>query len=84
MEDRAIDILGSNETRLDNTITESQFDIEGYDILCRDRNRNGRGVAYVAESLSYVNRQDLLSHEDLEILTVEIKKGQAFLGDKLV
>ena len=78
MEDRAIDILGLNETRLDNTIADSQIDIEGYDILRRDRNRNGGGVAfYVAQSLTYVNRQDLLSHEDLEILTVEIKKPKS-------
>ena len=78
MEDRAIDILGLNETRLDNTIADSQTDIEGYDILRRDRNRNGGGVAfYVAQSLTYVNRQDLLSHEDLEILTVEIKKPKS-------
>ena len=75
MEDKTIDILGLNETRLDNTIADSQIDIEGYDILRRDRNRNGGGVAfYVAQSLTYVNIQDLLSHEDLEILTVEIKK----------
>ena len=78
MEDRAIDILGLNETRLDNTIADSQIDIEGYDILRRDRNRNGGGVAfYVAQSLTYVNRQDLLSHEDLEILTLEIKKPKS-------
>lgn len=78
MEDRTIDILGLNETRLDNTIPYSQIDIEGYDILRRDRNRNGGGVAfYVAQSLTYVNRQDLLSHEDLEILTVEIKKPKS-------
>ena len=65
----------------------ASFDIEGYDIIRRDRNRHGGGVAfYVAQSLTYVNRQDLLSHEDLEILTVEIKKTkvQAFLGDNLV
>ena len=86
MEDRAIDILGLNETRLDNTIADSQFDIEGYDIIRRDRNRNGGAVAiYVAQSLTYVNRQDLLSHEDIEILTVEIKNQvQALLGDNLV
>ena len=78
MEDRAIDILGLNETRLDNTIADSQFDIEGYDIIRRDRNIHGGGVAfYVAQSLTYVNRQDLLSHEDLEILTVEIKKPKS-------
>ena len=35
-------------------------DIEGYDILRRDRNRNGGGVAlYIKQSLNYVNRQDL-------------------------
>ena len=79
MEDRTIDILGLNETGLDNTIPDSQVDIEGYDILVgTDRNRNGGGVAfYVAQSLTYVNRQDLLSHEDLEILTVEIKKPKS-------
>ena len=50
------DILGLNETRLDNTIADRQIDIEGYDILRRDRNRNGGGVAfYVAQSLTYVN-----------------------------
>ena len=87
MEDRTIEIIGLNETRLDNTIPDSQVDIEGYDILCRDRNRNGGGVAfYVAQSLTCVKRQDLLSHEDLEILKVEIKKNkvQAFLADNLV
>ena len=54
------------------------FTNEGYDIIRRDRNRHGGGVAfYVAQSLTYVNRQDLLSHEDLEILTVEIKKPKS-------
>ena len=79
MEDRTIDILGLNETGLGNTIPDSQVDIEGYDILVKtDRIRNGGGVAfYVAQSLTYVNRQDLLSHEDLEILTVEIKKPKS-------
>ena len=81
MEDRTIDILGLNETRLDNTIADSQIDIEGYDILRRDSNRNGGGVAfYVAQSLTYVNRQDLLSHKDLDILTVEIKKQSPSLS----
>ena len=63
MEDRTIDILGLNEIVLDNTIPDSQVDIEGYDILVgTDRNRNGGGVAfYVAQSLTYVSRQDLIS-----------------------
>ena len=78
MEDKAIDILGLNETKLDKTIPDIQVDIEGYDILRRDRNRNGGGVAlYIRQSLNYVNRQDLSSHKDLEILTVEIKKPKS-------
>ena len=32
---------------------------------------------YIRQSLNYVNRQDLSSHEDLEILTVEIKKPKS-------
>ena len=41
MEDRTIDILGLNEIVLDNTIPDSQVDIEGYDILVgTDRNRS--------------------------------------------
>ena len=78
MEDKTIDILGLNETKLDKTIPDSQVDIEGYNILCHDRNRSGGGVAlYIRQSLNYVNRQDLSSHEDLEILTVEIKKPKS-------
>ena len=51
MEDKTIDILGLNETKLDKTIPDSQVDIEGYDILRRDRNRNGGGVAlYIKEA----------------------------------
>ena len=78
MEDGTIDILGLNETILDNTIPNSQDDIEGYDILRHFKDRNGGAVTfYVAQSLTYVNRQDLLSHEDLDILTVEIKKTKS-------
>ena len=79
MEDKTIDILGLNETKLDKTlIPDSQVDIEGYDILRRDRNRNGGGVGwYMRQSLNYVNRQNLSSHEDLKILTVEIKKSKS-------
>ena len=78
MEDGTIDILGLNETILDNTIPNSQDDIEGYDILRHFKDRNGGAVTfYVAQSLTYVNRQDLLSHEDLDILTVEIKKPKS-------
>ena len=67
MEVKTIDILGLNETKLHKTIPDSQVDIEGYDILHRDRNRNGGGVAlYIRQSLNYINRQDLSSHEHFD------------------
>ena len=67
MEDKTIDIIGLNETKLHKTIPDSQVDIEGYDILRRDRNRNGGGVAlYIRQSLNYINRQDLSSHEHFD------------------
>ena len=63
---------------MDKTSPDSQVDIGGYDILRRYRNRSGWGVAfYIAQSSTYINRQDLLSHEDLEILTVEVKKPKS-------
>ncbi|CAH3195881.1 unnamed protein product, partial [Porites evermanni] len=72
-------ILGLNETRLDNTIPDSQIDIEGYDILRRDRNRNGGGVAFYVDckTVGFFLKINLLSHADLEILTVEIKKPKS-------
>ena len=44
MQDKPFDILTLNETRLDNCISDSEVKIPGYDIVRRDRNRNGGGV----------------------------------------
>ena len=38
-------ILGISETKLDNTIMDSELKIEGYDLIRSDRNRRGGGVA---------------------------------------
>ena len=47
MQDKPFDILTLNETRLDNTVLDSEVKISGYDIVRRDRNRNGGGVEIV-------------------------------------
>jgi hypothetical protein len=39
-----LDVLAINETRLDPTISDGLVNIEGYDMLRADRDRNGRGV----------------------------------------
>ena len=40
-----LDILSINETRLDDTINDGLIHLNGYDVLRKDRNRMGGGVA---------------------------------------
>jgi hypothetical protein len=42
-----LDILILNETRLDDTISDSEISIDKHDIVRRDRSRQGGGVASV-------------------------------------
>ena len=58
--DRSIDILAINETRLDDSILDREVHILGYDIIRRDRNKNGGGVCfYVRSTINYSLRLDL-------------------------
>ncbi len=57
MQDKPFDILTFNETRLDNIISDSEVKICRNDIVRRDRNRNGGGVAiYNRSNISFINR----------------------------
>ena len=44
-EGKPVDVISINETRLDNTIDDSEMNISGYDLFRKDRSRNGGGVA---------------------------------------
>ena len=47
-------ILGISETKLDNTIMDSELNIEGYDLIRSDRNRRGGGVScYIKKDRHY-------------------------------
>ncbi len=49
-----LDILILNETRLDDTISDSENSIDKYDIVRRDRSRQGGGVAmYIRSSIGH-------------------------------
>ena len=51
-------IIGISETKLDKTVFDSEVLIEGYDLIRKDRNRNGRGVAcYVRNDLCYNSKK---------------------------
>ena len=41
MSSKYIDLIGFNETRLDLSINDNMTDLNGYDIIRKDRSRNG-------------------------------------------
>ena len=78
--DRPIDILAINESKLDDTISDNEIHISGYESIRSDRSTNGRsggGVCFFIRSeINYSVRSDLIC-EHLESLTVEIKKPRS-------
>ena len=71
------DVLCINETRLDSSINSSEVNIAGYDLIRKDRNRNGGGMAiYVRSVIPYINRTELIS-DTVEAICVEIRKPKS-------
>ena len=76
MQNRPIDIMALNETRLGPSIPDVDMEIDGYDLVRNDRYRGGGGVALYFNrnsGFTYTIREDLMPSE-LEIIVVEIKK----------
>ena len=74
MQNKHFDIITLNETRLDSSVLNGEIEIPGYDIVRRDRNRSGGGVAmYIRSNIPYTIRKDLFP-DNLELICVEIKK----------
>ena len=58
MTSRPFDILVINETRLDDSINDSEVSLAGYQVIRNDRNRNGGGVAmYVKDSIGFIEKK---------------------------
>ena len=65
-------ILCVNETRLDNSVTDSEVEIDGFNIIRNDRNRRGDGVTiYISNMLSFNIRTDLVDSSK-EMIWLEI------------
>ena len=65
-----LEMLAINESKLDYSFTDGEISIPGYNIVRKDRNRYGGGVAlYVRENLSFTIRNGLVR---LEMICVEI------------
>ena len=74
MSNKFIDLIAFNETRLDANITDNMINLDGYDVVRKDRSRNGGGVCiYLRSSINYKIRDDLVPSE-LEAVCIEIIK----------
>ncbi|CAB4006694.1 RNA-directed DNA polymerase from transposon BS, partial [Paramuricea clavata] len=74
MQNKLFDIITLNKTRLDSSVLNGEIEIPGYDIVRRDRNRSGGGVAmYIRSNIPYTIRKDLFPG-NLELICIEIKK----------
>ena len=61
MHEESFDLLSINETRLDDSIHNDEVKIPGFDIVRKDRNRNGGGVAiYLRNTIPHTVRDDLI------------------------
>ena len=59
-------MLAINESKLDDTISDTEVYIPGYIIIRKNRSWSGGGVAlYIRENLSYPNRIDLVPEINL-------------------
>ena len=72
---KPVDILGINETRLDNSIDDAEVHIQGYNLYRKDRNRLGGGVAiYTRVALNVKNMSQLVSIS-IEAVCLEVTRS---------
>ena len=79
MSSSKVDILHSNESKLDSKVRDDELYIPDFEIVKKDRKINGRngGVCtYVSTNLNYRIRNDL-NNDHLKCLFVEISKPRS-------
>ena len=64
-------VIGITETKLDNTVYDSEVAVDGYNIVRNDRNRNGGGVAcYIRNNICF-NRKACMS-DNIENIFIDL------------
>ena len=62
LNNQQFDIVRLNEIMLDDSIPDNEIYLNGYDLIQKDRNRNGGGVAiYVRSIIDYELSRDLMA-----------------------
>ena len=76
-----INIFSLNESRLDNSVQDSEIRINHYKLIRKDRNRQGSRVAiYIHESLSYIQISNpIVDKLEVILLLIDIKKSKPLL-----
>ena len=64
-------VIGITETKLDNSIGDSEISIDGYCAIRRDRNRKGGGVICYATNKICYNNKNCISNE-IENIFIEL------------
>ena len=64
------DIICVNETWLDNTVNNHEVELDGYDLVRKDRNRHGGGVAmFIRSTINYKIRSDMMPDMPVDVFT---------------
>jgi hypothetical protein len=73
MKDKPLDLMAINESKIDDTVLDREIHIIGYNMIRKDRTRNGGGVIiYLRDTISFSERNDLTS-KSLKMICLEIK-----------
>ena len=71
-----VPVIGISKSKLDESVLQSEIQINNYDLLCWDRNRNGGGVAcYIRSDISYIQEIENILFEILLPKTKPIVVG---------
>ena len=74
MSNTPLDVLTINESKLDLVNGDRLVNLEGYNIVRRDRNKHGGGVCFYLRNTITFSRQYQLENDDLELIALEIQK----------
>ena len=73
-------IVGTGETKLDDSISSSEIEIEGYDLLRLDRSRRSGGVArYIKKPLACNYKDNFCKSNETVFLDIFLPKPKPIL-----
>ena len=73
-------VIGITESKIDNTVLDSEVDIDGYSIIRCDRTRNGGGVLmYINNNVSYKERANFSKEIENVFVDILLPKSKPIL-----